>query len=528
METILTILAPPVLGAFIGYLTNYVAIRMLFRPLRPWRLLGLQLPMTPGVIPKKRHQLAGNIGKMVGGHLLTSEDVRKALTEEGFQRELEELIQNRFATLMQKELGPIATLVPERFRGYFDMGVKILRWRFTKHLHNYIDSAPFAEAIARAVETQVDEFLARDLGRYLSAPTRDRLATGVQSAAERLFASSWLENWVQEYVRNQYETLLKEEKALTDLLPASFVQLILDRLEGETPQLLQKIAKRLEEPLVQDRIARAVGKSVNNFLGSLGPLAAMVGNFLDPEKIDEKIRGYLAEKSDDLSRWLFDETVQRKVAELLREKVHQFLSTPIATLLKDVKPERVEKIRDGFSTQLIALLRKPETAGLLGTLCREGLEKQTGRPLAEILTDLAGADGLTQGKQWTVQELVTILRSEETRKILDNLLTELVERRILAQPIGSLADFLPREVQEGISDFLLQQISDLLVREVPGLVDSLNIQQVVARKVDSLDLLRLEGLLLGIMQEQFKYINIFGAILGFFIGGLNLLLFLFL
>jgi uncharacterized membrane protein YheB (UPF0754 family) len=62
-----------------------------------------------------------------------------------------------------------------------------------------------------------------------------------------------------------------------------------------------------------------------------------------------------------------------------------------------------------------------------------------------------------------------------------------------------------------------------MVREVPGLVASLNIRKIVTKKVDSLDLLRLEKLLMSIMQEQFKYINLFGALLGFLIGLLNLL-----
>jgi uncharacterized membrane protein YheB (UPF0754 family) len=64
----------------------------------------------------------------------------------------------------------------------------------------------------------------------------------------------------------------------------------------------------------------------------------------------------------------------------------------------------------------------------------------------------------------------------------------------------------------------------MLCAEVPGLVASLNLKQIVQEKVDSLDLMRLERLLLSIMEEQFKYINLFGAILGFLIGGLNVLL----
>ncbi|MCK5339812.1 MAG: DUF445 family protein, partial [Desulfobulbaceae bacterium] len=109
------------------------------------------------------------------------------------------------------------------------------------------------------------------------------------------------------------------------------------------------------------------------------------------------------------------------------------------------------------------------------------------------------------------------------KKLLDSLIIDLVEQKLLAQPVGTLAALLPKDVRNSIGDYLLQQISDILVREVPGLVDSLNIKQVVAKKVDSLDLIKLEELLMGIMQEQFKYINLFGALLGFIIGLLNLL-----
>ena len=83
--TWLPYLLPPLLGALIGYVTNYIAIRMLFRPLRPWRLLGMRLPLTPGIIPAKRGELAQRMGEMVGSHLLTADDVRQALSEIGVQ-----------------------------------------------------------------------------------------------------------------------------------------------------------------------------------------------------------------------------------------------------------------------------------------------------------------------------------------------------------------------------------------------------------------------------------------------------------
>ena len=68
---------------------------MLFRPLKPWRIFGLRVPMTPGVIPSKRHELAENIGIMVGEHLLTARDIGTALSMEPFQEHLHNLVDER-------------------------------------------------------------------------------------------------------------------------------------------------------------------------------------------------------------------------------------------------------------------------------------------------------------------------------------------------------------------------------------------------------------------------------------------------
>ncbi|MCK5194793.1 MAG: DUF445 family protein, partial [Desulfobulbaceae bacterium] len=138
------------------------------------------------------------------------------------------------------------------------------------------------------------------------------------------------------------------------------------------------------------------------------------------------------------------------------------------------------------------------------------------------MTELFGSHGIAKGKQWAAEEITAIFRSSATKQVLHNLIVELLEKKLLAKPVGPLADLIPKKIQESFADYLLTQISEILVREVPGLVDSLNIRSMVTRKVNSLDLLRLEGLLMSIMQEQFKYINLFGALLGFLIGLLNL------
>ncbi len=82
----------PVVGAIIGYITNGIAIKMLFRPLKPITIGGYVLPFTPGVIPKEKKRLAKSIGKVVSRELLNEEVFRKALLKQEIYMRLEEKV----------------------------------------------------------------------------------------------------------------------------------------------------------------------------------------------------------------------------------------------------------------------------------------------------------------------------------------------------------------------------------------------------------------------------------------------------
>lgn len=69
--------APPVAGAIIGYFTNDIAIKMLFRPYKPIYIGKRQLPFTPGLIPRNQERLAKRIADTIMGSLLTPGELQK-------------------------------------------------------------------------------------------------------------------------------------------------------------------------------------------------------------------------------------------------------------------------------------------------------------------------------------------------------------------------------------------------------------------------------------------------------------------
>lgn len=71
-----------VVGAVVGAATNYMAIKMLFRPYKPIYFKKWRLPLTPGLIPKRRGDLAVQLGKTVSEYLLTPDTIKKKFLSE--------------------------------------------------------------------------------------------------------------------------------------------------------------------------------------------------------------------------------------------------------------------------------------------------------------------------------------------------------------------------------------------------------------------------------------------------------------
>ena len=68
-------------SGLIGYFTNYIAVKMLFRPRTEKHIFGKRVPFTPGVVPKNQPRLAKALGRTVSEQLLTGDDLKQALAK---------------------------------------------------------------------------------------------------------------------------------------------------------------------------------------------------------------------------------------------------------------------------------------------------------------------------------------------------------------------------------------------------------------------------------------------------------------
>lgn len=100
---LLEYISGPALGAVIGYITNDIAIRMLFRPRNAKYIFGKRVPFTPGIIPKEKNRIAGAIGKSVSENLMNRDVLERTLLSNEMIDKIKNSIDEFYNTQLHNE-----------------------------------------------------------------------------------------------------------------------------------------------------------------------------------------------------------------------------------------------------------------------------------------------------------------------------------------------------------------------------------------------------------------------------------------
>lgn len=93
----LSYIIAPLLGGVIGYITNDIAIRMLFRPHTEKHIGRFRVPLTPGIIPKEKNRIAEAIGGVISANLMNKDVLTKYLLSDEMIQKVRDSIENFFS-----------------------------------------------------------------------------------------------------------------------------------------------------------------------------------------------------------------------------------------------------------------------------------------------------------------------------------------------------------------------------------------------------------------------------------------------
>ena len=91
----------PFISALIGWFTNYLAVRMIFRP---YKAIGFGPIKIQGLIPKRKEELAISIGQTVSSHLVSHGDIVEGIKNTKIDNSFEEVIDNKLENFIDSKL----------------------------------------------------------------------------------------------------------------------------------------------------------------------------------------------------------------------------------------------------------------------------------------------------------------------------------------------------------------------------------------------------------------------------------------
>ncbi|MDD3839324.1 MAG: DUF445 family protein [Clostridia bacterium] len=158
----------PVIGALIGWFTNLLAIKLIFRPLNAVTIPFIGFTIQ-GVIPKRRNEIARSIGYTVESELLSIQDIIDEIWDQDNKRNLSAKIKDKISIVVYKNIpglipGPLKGLivnyvdkiVSTELEDFLDSSVNEIK-------NNAIDSID----ISNIIETKINEFELENLERII-------------------------------------------------------------------------------------------------------------------------------------------------------------------------------------------------------------------------------------------------------------------------------------------------------------------------------------------------------------------------
>ncbi|UYG96938.1 DUF445 domain-containing protein [Cytobacillus firmus] len=336
MEIAMTIILMMIIGALIGGFTNYLAIKMLFKPYNAVYIGKWKVPFTPGLIPKRRDEMADQMGKLVVNHLLTPESIKKKFINDQFLHDMTGIVQKEMETILQSEKSAediLAAFGITDGQSKTEYRINLLiEQKYEKIISEY-RGQPLKNVIPQGLLDKADEkipaissmILQKGVDYFSSIEGKMRIQRMADDFVRE--RSGVLSNMLQMFMGNINLADKIQPEIVRFLSNEGTADLITTLLQKEWRKILEMDASVIEEQLEKEQILSVLKNIAHRVINLENVFKKPISSFMNPYRtvlIEE-----LAPKSVQmLSDWLSGKTemvMERlRLAEIVREQVSNF------------------------------------------------------------------------------------------------------------------------------------------------------------------------------------------------------------
>ena len=503
--TALPWILPPVLGAVIGYVTNAIAIRMLFRPLREIRIAGVKLPFTPGIIPKQRYELAESIGRMVSNELLTEDALRRQIEAPSFSKGVKQSVESLTSKLLGFSLSELFENIGSSLG---DSSVELVR----ELLASFIESDAFGRVVSAIMDKGFKRFTSYTVGDLLpTSEARESLIEGIITMFSTDEGKEKMQNQAETWVGKHIE----ENTPLRNFVSESVVDqvmILLDTAFGPLSALLLRWL-RSDEMLKQLEVR---GKFLLQDI--LDKLTAFQKIILSASQYDRTLASNMDRIVTDvlvsLEETLGDPETKKQLLQTVEKTLSELRGLGISDIDEKFGLDLRDRVRGGLDG-IYKITGSVETGDSIRKGVRSLIDRVEERKIEELLEKVLDVDDAAAFlADFTIDRLRLSSKgiSAGGLSFLKSLLDDM--------PGDSLEEIIgiSEERKANLDDAITGSIIGLVNTRIPDIIGSIDIYDLVVSKVNGLKIEDVEALLMRVIHRHLRWINVFGAILGFLIG----------
>lgn len=474
-------LMPVLVGATIGYITNWIAIKMLFRPHYEKKIFNIHVPFTPGLIPKERDRIARSIGEAVGVYLLSPEVIVKSLSKD--KNDYIKKWVKSYIDRLQQEDRSLKDLVIYLGYGKYNEIMNFIKVKITEIICLELRKGKCKEKLIQLID------------EYIFVNSKDELYLIINRKMKlflyRLTKSEEIIVGFKDIISGKLGELSTDERPLFEIIPEDIVFGMKNMVVKHDEEIAKILKKILEEPKIELKLKRWITNIVSNNMNKL------VAIFMSPEIISDKVFNAIKESIN-------------------KPEINDNITTVIITLIDKILENKVGDIVTIFSTKL----NEDQGLKLFDTIIQYILKEENQRKVMNFIAErlkMEEANLRDNILKFISKKLEIFLNSNILDENIFSIIDDIIER-VGNKPISSIVGNIDERIVSNIASFCNVLFNDFVRNKLPHIVKVFNISKVVEDQINSYDVAFAEELILEIAHKELKAITWLGALLGGIMG----------
>ena len=500
-----------------GYAGAWLAVRMLFRPREPFKILGITV-FPQGMIPRHRMRLANAIGKAVGDELVSQDTILEQLTGKDFLRKkIQNVVDSYTGDILAEDYPSLIEALPKNVREPVLDAISALQHKLAEHIKDVLKSEESLNAIRGFVTRRVDDFLGKRVSEVVDDAAFAKIVDFLDARVKTAVTAKGFETYISDFIGRRIDELVNSPAPLGNMFTPDAVALLKEKANEQIEPAIRQLADLAAAEKTRNQIGALIKHEVHDYYENLSFFKKI---FVSREtllsEVDDLVNDSLPKRiAETLNGAFFAEEARAFIGS----SIDNALARPLPTVIGAVAPDQLARLKAQVVKSVLRLLQSDETSAGITNYVSALLKKLRPHSLDAILQTIH-PESEEKLKSMLANGLLDILGRDETSNIINEMLAAQIDR-LLSKPIGKIGDHINESKIKEASTSLTDAIIAAVHAKLPDAIAEFDVGSVVREKIRNYPAEKLESLVLSVAKEHLRTIEFCGAVFGFAVGVLQ-------